>query len=55
MENWAEIRRLHIAEGVPIKEFTPVGGGAEHSAFGVGLGGAAAVHSSKLRVGGGCV
>ncbi len=27
MEQWAEIRRLHRSEGVPIKEIAPVGGG----------------------------
>ena len=44
VEDWAEIRRLHRAEGMPIKEIARVLGDLEeHGAGGVGLGRAAEV------------
>ena len=44
VEDWAEIRRLHRAEGLPIKTIArDVGGFAEHGACGGGLGRAAEV------------
>ena len=48
VEDWAEIRRLHRAEGMPIKAIARVLGCLEeHGAGGVGVGGAAAVSSGR--------
>ena len=56
MEDWAEIRRLHRAEGVPDQgDRSAARGGSEHGAGGVGVGSAAAVRAGAARVGGGCV
>ena len=44
VEDWAEIRRLHRAEGLPIKQIARVHEGlAEHGAGGAAVGRAAAV------------
>ena len=44
VEDWAEIRRLHQAEGLPIKQIARVHGGlAEHGARGAAGGRAAEV------------
>ena len=44
MEDWAEIRRLHRAEGMPIKAIArTLGGLEEHDAGGFGERGAAEV------------
>ncbi len=44
MEDWAEIRRLHRAEGMPIKAIVRhLGGGTEHGAGGARVGCAAEV------------
>jgi hypothetical protein len=55
VEDWAEIRRLHRAEGLPIRMIVRVFGGvAEHGAGGVGFGCSAAVPAQAVGVGCGC-
>ena len=56
MEDWAEIRRLHRAEGMPIKVIArTLGIAREHGACGAGGGRAAEVCADAGGVGGRCV
>ena len=55
MEDWAEIRRLHRAEGMPIKAIVrKLGVVAERGAPGVGVGGSAEVRAAGEGVAGRC-
>jgi hypothetical protein len=56
VEDWAQIRRLHRAEGLAIKEITRrLGGVAQHGALGAAGRGASDVCAFVAAVGGGRV
>lgn len=54
MEDWAEIRRLHRAEGMPVRAIARKLGLGRNGASGAGGGGSAEVRAAAEGFRGGC-